>query len=301
MGLRRFEDDRTFTQVTDLPPFPGDGTTPTGNISKTFTSTNPRFNIALHPAEDWMVYINWAKGFRSGNFNSLTGQNFAAAEGILDTETVDTDQIVSLDIGIKWRGFDGRLSAELTLYQSSWEDAQLAVSFNPAAFGPTVVNAGDLDIIGFEYNLGMRPSEALTLNLAGTYLDTEWDSIDPALDAFLPGLNVGGPGLGIPQHQVNLSATHMTPLQIGDRELQLTTYADYLFHDRQGDQTGGPFEKKATRKVNVNIGLADPDNWEASFYIENLTDETDAVNVSFNIFATTPKPRTFGFSYKKYF
>ena len=300
-GVRRFDDDRTFTQVTDLPPVPGDGTVPTGDVSDNFSSTNPRFNIAIHPSDDWMVYLNWAKGYRSGNFNSLTGQNFAAAAGVTDTATVDPDELVSIDLGTKFKAFDGMLSAEFVLYQSSWKDTQLAVAFNPAAFGPTLVNAGDLDIMGFEYNLTARPVEGLTLNLAGSYLDTEWDKIDPVLDAFLPGLNVGGSGLGIPDHQVNFSATYVRPITLAGQDLQLSTYADYLFHDRQGDQTGGPFAKLPTRKINLNIGLSDPDNWEASFYVENLTDETDAVNVSFTVFTTTPKPRTIGLSFKKYF
>ena len=303
-GVRRFDDDRDFRQFSDFPPIEGDATVLATEEAENFDSTNPRFNISLHPAENWMVYVNAAKGYRSGNFNAGVSQTAAASVGFPgDVSSIQPDDVFSIDIGTKFSALEGKLYGELAVFTADWDDAQQAVTFNPAVspFIATLVNAGDLEIFGIEYAFTLRPTESLTLKLQGSYLDTEWKRLAPTLENFTI-LEEGGSGLGVPEHSVTASVDYQRPVTLGGRDLEFAAYADFIYQGKNSDAFGGtPLPKPSHHKFNTRFSIADPDSWEAALYVDNLTDEDQFIAISFGFIGTVPRPRTIGVSFKKYF
>ena len=88
VGLRYFEDDRLLVEVIDpalLAIIQGIDPNYTGVVDETFDSTNPRFNISYRPNDNWMVYGNVSKGFRSGQPQPAISLGLAILNGRRDS------------------------------------------------------------------------------------------------------------------------------------------------------------------------------------------------------------------------
>ena len=299
-GLRYFEDDREVKGLADVPPLQEDEFIPSDR-GDTFDSWNPRVNVAIRPSEEWMVYVNAAKGFRSGTFNLALSTTAADRVGYPEDVTViDDDNVVSFELGAKYRSSTGALAADLTLFQSTWSDAQQLVTFDPSVFVSTIVNAGDLDIWGVEYNVTCAPVESLVLNLQGSYIDTEWDSVNGGLENFT-GLEEGGPANGIPEHQVLASAAWTTDVNLFGDGLQFQAYVDYRYRDEQSDATGSGIEADSYTAGNLRFTLSEVDSWDLALFVNNFTDHDEVVETSFSFIGNVLRPRETGVSFTKYF
>ena len=301
VGIRRFEDDRSFVAFNDAPFVQGDGFVQTTDIGDTFNNTSTRFNLTLRPTDNWIAFLNIAEGYRSGTFNiglSATAGELAGFPGELTT--IQPDEVVSYDIGTKYRSEGGLFSMELVAFISEWKDAQQLVTFNPAIFVSTIVNAGNLDIQGFEYDFGFQFTDSFSMNLQGAYVDTEWKSLADLLDVFA-GLREGGPSNGVPKHQLLVSGTYTRLVTLGGRELELSVYGDYRAYSERSDATGGGIKTNDTRQSTLRIGVGAPESWELALFANNLTDEDEAIGVAFSVIATPPRPRQVGVTFTKHF
>lgn len=308
LGVRDFEDDRSYVQFSDVPFVEGDGFIElTPLTEETFDSTNYRFNVKYQLSDDVMMFFNSASGFRSGNFNA--GISVAAAAGAgfdQDIRAIQPDEVISHDFGLKGDFADGRLSAELVYFMSEWEDAQQGVGLPNTGFFTTLFNAGDMDINGLEYNFTLRATDSLTLNLQGTWLDTEWTRVTDGL-AEVSLLEEGGEALGTPDNQYILSGTYTRPMNVFGKNLDFTAYGAYQYHGEKSDAIGNQIApgvgavNDSYKRLNARFTLAETDNWEASLYIDNLTDEDDTIAMAFGTIGTVPRPRQIGLTYRKYF
>ena len=301
VGVRYFEDDRSFVAYNDAPFVQGDGFVETTNLEDKFNNTSMRFNLTLRPADNWMAFLNIAEGYRSGTFNiglSATAGQLAGFPG--DLTTIQPDEVLSFDVGTKFRSENGLFSLELVGFKSEWKDAQQLVTFNPAIFVSTIVNAGTLDIWGFEYDFGFQFTDSFSMNLQGAYLDTEWESLAELLDVFT-GLREGGPSNGVPKHQLLVSGTYTRPVTLGGRELEFSAYGDFRFYSERSDATGGGIKTKDNHNSTLRFAIGAPESWELALFANNLTDEDEAIAVAFSVIATPPRPRQVGVTFTKHF
>ena len=108
-----------------------------------------------------MVYGSFNTGFKSGGFN---GSWFGP------TPEVQPEEIDSFELGAKYAG--ERISFEAAFFDYDWTNLQVAVLSNDAG-GLTQENA-DAEMTGFEFSSTFRPSENLSMGIAGTWLDGEY-------------------------------------------------------------------------------------------------------------------------------
>ncbi len=305
-GIRDFTDDRDFFQaVSAVDPLPNPTFGPATNRSEKFSKTTKRFNIAVQPLEDqdWMVFFNYGQGFRSGHFNpqiAVDGATLAGFPG--DVEILGQDVNTSYDLGTKYTHPSGRFSAELTAFWSELEGAQTSIDFTGGArlFAATFINAGDLDVFGIDYALTFRPTDSLSFDFQGAYLDTEWGNLLPLIDQF-SGLAEGGPATGVPKHQFIAAATYTRPVDWWGG-LEFTGYLDYRYESSSTDTTGVPGNVAPKHdKLNLRLTLARAGSWAASLYVDNLTDEDDVISTAFNGFNTVWRPRQIGLNFRKDF
>lgn len=126
--------------------------------------------------EDVMLYGSWARGFKSGGFTGRIG--IAEDLGPYDPETVDT-----FEIGMKGDFLDRRLRVNLAVFQTNYDDIQLAQIYfigsgENLVQGNTIINAASSRIRGFEAEVTAAPIDGLTITGALAYLDAEYRNFD---------------------------------------------------------------------------------------------------------------------------
>uniref|UniRef100_B0T6M1 TonB-dependent receptor n=1 Tax=Caulobacter sp. (strain K31) TaxID=366602 RepID=B0T6M1_CAUSK len=137
-----------------------------------------RANLSWTPADDILVFANYATGFKSGGFNSGGGTPaLTAATRPFGSETVD-----DYELGVKSTLFDRVLQLNATLFRTDVHDYQDR-SFNGLSF--LVRNAADLRQQGVEADFILRPFDGLRINGAVGYLDSKYLSYPGA--SGLPG------------------------------------------------------------------------------------------------------------------
>jgi outer membrane receptor protein involved in Fe transport len=127
----------------------------------TFTSTNPRFNLSYKVNEDWNLYVNAAKGFRSGGFNVSDPT----------TPTYDPESLWSYEIGSKSLLLDRRLDLEAAVWYNDWKDVQ-SNHYLPA--GLTVTTNGGL-VKGWGVDLSATVRPTADFSIGGTY---GWNNLE---------------------------------------------------------------------------------------------------------------------------
>mgnify|MGYP003576229665 CR=1 FL=1 len=148
---------------------------------KTFRTLNPRFNLSYDFTPDSMIYINVAKGFRSGGFNQTS-----AGGGVIPVPpTYKPDAIWTYELGTKHSLLDNRLTLDASVYRSEWSNVQ-SNNFAPGNIITIVNNSGHVSGWGVDLSATARPTNDLTLS--ATY---GWNNLK--YDEATPDKIVGGP------------------------------------------------------------------------------------------------------------
>ena len=127
---------------------------------KDFSNSSISANITFQPNDDFMGYLTYSEGYRSGGYTPRAGTAAQFANGY------DEETVTNYEVGIKSEWLDSRVRLNAAYYYLEYEDKQVA-SFQAGAAGATstILNAGLLDIDGFEIELTAQLTDAMRLNL----------------------------------------------------------------------------------------------------------------------------------------
>lgn len=269
VGLRYFEDDRggTTTNRTVFPvPVPASSST-----SGKSHALSPRFNLKYNASEDGNIYINVAKGFRSGALQTAAQAAAATSSGVPTSSQIDPDSLWTYELGTKWQLSNKSLFLEGSIYRTDWSDIQ--VQFVTSAGVIAVANAGDARINGVDIGLQWRtPVEGLTLGAVGSILDAEFTKVVPALSTLLPTIAVGKAVPNVPESYMTLSANYAAPQAwLGGRTG--TAYVGYSFRDDQFDATTG-LVSGTLNDLTLRAGIAG-EAWKVEAFVLNALDDND--------------------------
>ena len=278
VGARHSDDKRDFSDLAG------------GSSEKgAFDSVDPRVNLAYAISENANVYVSAAKGSRSGGFNT------AAAVALGASPTHAPEKLWSYEIGTKMSLLDGRLSADIALFQSDYTDMISSGLLGSIGTAQTT-NIGKAKIEGIDWSFIWRPSDNLTLGFNGNVVDAQ-----------VTGLNATG-----------------TPQLIGDKLDTVADYgysvtADYTFdwrgaipgffrvsYNEQGEsfftlRNGGLLPQEEVVHsgtlsfLNAKIG-AEYQKWTLELYAHNLLDDADWVVPYGDVYGTAnqARPRSMG-------
>jgi outer membrane receptor protein involved in Fe transport len=167
-GVRYFHDDQTG--LIEYAPGTGE------EQSETFDSVDPRAYVAFKFNDASNVYLSYARGFRSGGFNSAP------------FEPYDPEEISTYEIGTKGATGDGRLQFELAVYRTDYDDmVRRRLVLVDGGYLSESSNIGKVEVEGVEAGLAFRPVDPLTFTLTGAYIDSTITETDPADVVNLPG------------------------------------------------------------------------------------------------------------------
>ncbi|GAA5131217.1 TonB-dependent siderophore receptor [Luteolibacter yonseiensis] len=210
---------------------------------------SPTAALMYEPVRNVHTYVTYAKGMQDGGFADRTAANAFAPLGVQESE--------QWEVGVKTEQFDGRLAAELALFQ---------IEQDLSIIGPDGIDAfnGLQRHRGVELSVRGKVTDQLQAGFAAMLLDAEQvDTGIPESDGKTPQY--------VPEYQVNLWSVLEIPQVPGLALTANVRFVDSQYLDQQ--------EEFATDNYTVvDLGAryrfqaADAD-WTVRLKVENVLDE----------------------------
>ena len=260
------------------------------DASGVWSAFNPEFNLLYKFDDDISVYGRVATGFKSGGVNDTAATNDAFFA------TFDPENLTSYEAGVRLSGFENRIRLNATAYHSVYRDFQAGV-FVPELVTTNIINAGEAQFTGVEVEGVLRPTDALSVNFGGGYVDARYtdfvlpDGADVTDEYLIPRA---------PEWNFLVAAVHRHDVGFG----VLETVLDYNWRSRQTTRViPDPLSELPSYGIfNARLGLTDialssGSTLEVALWGRNLTDEqylVSALNVTVFTVSQFGDPRTFG-------
>ncbi|WP_082462858.1 TonB-dependent receptor [Sphingobium sp. Leaf26] len=271
---------------------------------KKFSDFSPKVGVQVHPSDDVMLYGSWSKGYKTGGWTTrLTNPQGNVAPDF------NEEKATTWEAGIKSTLLDRHLQLNAAVFSTKYRDIQLNIQVGTS---PTIANAGDARIRGFELEMVAAPVDGLTINGAVGYIDAQYTSVSAGAAAvggansFQAGTLVGEDLPKTPKWKVNLSPRYEAKLGNGGSVVMLAdwTYTSSAWNDTQRTLL---LKRVSTDIVNASISYREPDgHWSLTAGGTNLTDKRFLTSGGSNIaagaiFGTYNRPREwylrFGFDF----
>ena len=229
-------------------------------------------NASFYPSEDVMLFATASTGFKGGGFNS-GGSGAALGK---EARTFTEEEATNFELGIKSTLWDGRATANVTLFRTELDDFQDR-SFDGLSF--LTRNAGKRTQSGIEADFVLNPVDSLMIFAGFGYLDAEFDTFVAASP--LPGDTVPQDLSGrtphfSPEFQGSLVADWRSG--IGSSSVEWFARPEYTYIGGQNLGANTNLNPQSVQGgyglFNLSIGLAaDDDRWQVTAYGKNLADE----------------------------
>ena len=253
--------------VSFFEPYTGDNTPPTA-VSippKSFDATTPKFGIQYQVSPDALLYATYAKGFKSGGFDSgtdptLVGLGFSA------------EKLEDFEGGLKTMFFDRRVRLNLSGFYYKYTDLQVQQT---RGFNQTLTaNAGKARIYGMEAEFSVAASDALTINGNAAWLHaryTDYTGSDSALP-LAPNIDFSGNRLNnAPDFRAFLAASYRWDLQGGN--ILVKGEGEYSTKFYFGPTNILIVGQSAYAKASAFITYTDNSGWYATGFVRNIIDK----------------------------
>jgi len=292
----------------------------------------PRILASWNLNDNVTLNAQASQGFRLGGVNDpLNGGLCTPADLLIfgSFQDYNDEKMVNYEAGLKSTWASG-VTFNAAAFYSDIEDLQVTLDAGSCS-SRISFNVADAHTAGVEFEVGAQPTESLHFSLAGSILQSEFDStVVDSTGAILGGVQDGNRLASVPEFQFAATGSYYFPLEmfggsegyvtlsvqhVGDR---ITQPSDQLSGAGQftsglpfGGATGGELtvvdlELDPYTLVNLSAGV-EKDDWSAVLYVRNLGDEN--ANTSFDrerggrarLGFRTNTPRTIGVTFRKSF
>lgn len=292
----------------------------------------PRVLASFEYSDEITLNAQISQGFRLGGVNDpLNVPICDPADAALfgGFQDYDDEKMWNYEAGFKSTWSSG-VTFNAAAFYSDIEDLQ--VSFDVLSCSSRLsFNVPDAHTAGVEFEVGVQPSEFLELSIAGSILESQFDStVRDGTGAILVGIEDGNRLASVPEFQFAATGSYYFPTELFGGSEGFATLTVHHVGDRitqPGDQVPGagqftsglPFggatgaeltvvdlELDPYTIVNFSVGF-EKDDWSVTGYIHNLGDEN--ASSSFDrerggrarLGFRTNTPRTLGVTYRKSF
>jgi len=255
------------------------------------TWTAPTYKLVANYqlAEDTMIYLSAATGFKSGGFDGTASTGLGAATPF------DEEQALNLEFGFKSMLWDNRLRLNGALFNTNYEDLQILQAFPNGSPVPPLQtkNAGEAVSRGVELEATLAVTENLQLSATYAHLDTEYKQLDGNLASF-----EGNQLRNAPRNAYSLAATYDWTLSGGG---SVSARAEYVAKDKvyQDVQNIEHAAIPAYRLFNLRAAYTSTDeHWELAGWVNNALNEEYFLHnyelLPFGSIHVPALPRTYG-------
>ncbi len=247
---------------------------------------DPQITLRYRPTEEISLYAKYAEAFKSGGFEIELKSTPIPANFVFGSEYTTT-----YEAGARARFWDGRAQGGATVFRTTVKDLQIGTTLplavvNAVGTASQTVNAAELRVQGFEFNLTAALSERLTASVDGGIYDgvmvsfanagcTEAEVVTLVCDN-LVNFTIDRSGEDMPRLPswvFTAGADYWIPVM---DSYKMTfngrfKYSDgYLTNIESFSKT---VQMPTHTDLNLSLGIADiDDNWEVSVYGRNLTE-----------------------------
>jgi iron complex outermembrane receptor protein len=239
-----------------------------GVQKKKFTNFSPKIGVQYHPVDDVMLYGSWSKGYKTGGWTTRLSNPLPTAPDF------DEEKATTWEIGVKSTLLDRRLQINAAAFTTKYTGIQLNFQ---QGISPTIQNAGDARIKGFEVEVVAAPVDGFIINASVGYTDAYYTSVDlPAQVAANPaqaGVFKGGDLPKTPKWKFNISPRYELALGNGGKVVLL---ADYTHTTSLWNDTERAYllQRPSTDLLNGSITYKEPgEHWNLTLGMTNITNE----------------------------
>jgi len=297
---------------------------PTDQVDSTSSDGfTPRVMASWDVSDNVTLNAQAAQGFRLGGVNDplnvplCTGNDLATFGGF---QSYEDETMWNYEAGLK-STWDNGVTFNAAAFYSDISDLQVTLDAGTCS-SRISFNVPEAHTAGVEFELGASPTEAFDFSIAGSILESEFDSTvrgGPTNDV-IGGIEDGNRLASVPDFQVAATGSYNFPVGTMDGFLSATVHHVGDRITQPGDQVpgagtfssglpfGGAVGDEVTEVdllldpytiVNLSAGIA-RDAWSATLYVHNVGDENS--NLSFDkerggrarLGFRTNKPRTVG-------
>ncbi len=254
--------------------------------SQSFSEGPSTYLVAAryHFNEELLFYARAASGYRPGGGRALppgTPPSFA--------DSYTSDKLWSYEVGEKYKGWNGRLTADADAFYIDWTNIQSA---QPIPGTPFVVNgnSGAAHIRGVELQTALVPVKGVTVGVNGAYTDAIYTETVPGV------VNAGDTLTYVPKFAGSAYAQYTKPVRDG---WNAVVQGDYRYDGYRVDTYRVPLPGYGVWDTRVGV---QNDHWQVNFYVKNLSDKYGRAGSNGGGGAPLPyyfvieTPRTFGVS-----
>jgi iron complex outermembrane receptor protein len=248
-----------------------------------FTDTMPRFIVKYQPNPSTNIYLSWSKGVLPGQFNAqyISATDFqrqqiqAQFPGV--SERAPSQELESLELGIKQRLFNDRLEYSLAIYDMEWtkmlSGSALVIQTSPTNPAPLILTGvlipGDSKLRGVEFEGTALLTDAWDVNLRLDVMDTEYTTFFQPFVSQLTGGTIRWDGNTlprVPQSSASLSSTYRGTA--GDT-WNWYLRGDLTYTGKAWDSEANIVETDDYTRVNLRFGL-ERDGLLVELFAKNL-------------------------------
>ena len=276
----------------------GSTSIPEFDLKQKRDSFEPRITVEYSPTPDNLIYALFAKGTKSGRFNTSSSVRFPAgdprgtpvgigtprpAEGFV---FADPEELWNYEIGSKNTLLDGRMTLNAAAFYQEIKDQQLRTTvfingdFDGDGFNDSVTvisNAGDSRIYGFELDTSIEINDQLDFLLGVGYANHEFtdETATPADEQlFGPGETLKGKTtVSTPDWTGNASLEYFTPIS---DDLDLKLRADVIYTGKMYTELANISYVPAKTHINLRSTVMGA-SWDVSLFVKNLLNDKTAV------------------------
>jgi iron complex outermembrane receptor protein len=234
---------------------------------QSFDNFSFKAGLQLHPTDDVMAYASFSQGYKTGGWTTRLSNPLPVAP------TFGEEKADSWEVGVKSTLIDRRLQLNAAAFSTRYKGIQL--NFQEGV-SPTVQNAGDARINGFEVELQAAPTDMFTVTASAGYLDAHYtDVAGPAQVApsvFQLGVTDGSPLPKAPEWKFNVAPRLEVPLGGGS----VVLLGDWTHTTSMRNDTEGTIllMRPVTDVINASVTYKpDHGNWNVTVGGTNITDE----------------------------
>jgi iron complex outermembrane recepter protein len=289
----------------------------------------PRVLISYDITEDVTLNAQASKGFRLGGVNDPLNTPLCNATDLAlfgGFQNYDDETLWNYELGVKTQG-DGFTFNAGGFYN---DISNLQVTLDAGSCSSRIVfNVDKAHTQGFEFELGLQPTDGLDLSLSGSIIEAEFDTTLPGALAGATGIREGNRLPSVPKFQLSASGSYEWPVGDGADAFiaasfqhvgtRFTQPADQENNPRtftHGLPFGGAPAASATtvdltlpsyQLVNLSVGVDFDGGLSLTAYVNNLFDENALLSfdrerggrarLGYNV----GQPRTIGVTARKSF
>lgn len=250
-----------------------------------FSDSSPTglLNAAYSLADDHLVYVNLARGYKSGGINAAGIPTDASGAPSLVSATIRPEKSTTTEVGFKSQWLERRLTTNVALYNTKVTDYQAnVVDSGPGALRGYLANIEEVQVRGIELDSRAQLTEGWSLYATFAWTDGEYVSFKngtPPLENLAnstAAFDLSGRDLpGVSKKAGSLGTEYSVASKLGGVSGEFYVGSDLSYRSEwNSDASVSKYTVvQGSTLVNARLGFRTDGGTDVSIYARNLFDE----------------------------